>query len=384
MQSAVRGAGLALGLALIVSLLVAPAPAAGPKGGDAPYEWRLPPGFPAPRVPAGNPMTAAKVELGRHLFYERRLSIDGSYACASCHRQSLAFTDGRPRALGATGQLHPRSAMSLANAAYEPVLGWDDPDLRRLEDQARVPMLNEHPIEMGLKGRERAVLARLRADPVYARLFADAFPGVRRPVYLPRTVQALASFERTLISGGSAFDRWLYAAGSLADGELRGMRLFFSARLGCSGCHGGFNLSGPTVYAGSGPAEPLFHNTGLYDLDGRGAYPADNPGLFRFTRRAADMGGFRAPTLRNVALTAPYMHDGSIATLSEVIDHYAAGGRTASPRKSSRLTGFQLTPEEKRDLLDFLASLTDEGFLRDPRFGDPWEGQASGEPAAEP
>jgi cytochrome c peroxidase len=376
MRPAVRGAGLALGLSLnFSSLAAAPAPAAGPK-----FDWHLPSGFPVPLVPAGNPMTAAKVELGRHLFYDRRLSIDGSYACASCHRQSLAFTDGRPRALGATGQLHPRSAMSLANAAYEPALGWDDPGLLRLEDQARVPMLNEHPIEMGLKGRETAVLARLRADPAYARLFADAFPGVRRPVSLPRAVQAMASFERTLISGGSAFDRWLSGGGSLPEGQLRGMRLFFSARLGCSGCHGGFNLSGPTVYAGSGPPAPLFHNTGLYDLDGRGAYPVDNPGLIRFTRRAADVGGFRAPTLRNIALTAPYMHDGSVATLAEVIDHYAAGGRTASPRKSPRLTGFQLSPEEKRDLLDFLASLTDEGFIRDPRFGDPWERQASEEP----
>jgi hypothetical protein len=149
------------------------------------------------------------------------------------------------------------------------------------------------------------------------------------------------------------------------------MRLFFSARLGCSGCHGGFSLSGPTVYAGSRPAAPLFHNTGLYDLDGRGAYPAGNPGLRRFTRRAGDMGRFRAPTLRNIALTAPYMHDGSVATLSEVIDLYAAGGRTASPLKSPRLTGFRLSTGEKQDLLDFLASLTDQAFVTDPRFSDP-------------
>lgn len=343
----------------------------------------LPPGFPRPPIPADNPLTPARVELGRHLFYERRLSADGTFSCASCHRQERAFTDGRGRARGVTGELHPRGAMSLANVAYNATLGWDDPGLDRLEDQALIPLLNREPVEMGLAGREAEVLARLAADPDYQRRFAAAFPGDPAPVTLDNVARALAGFERTLFSGGSPYDRFVFAGdgNALSPAAWRGLELFFSDRLGCGNCHGGFNLSGPTATAGAEPPAQQFHNTGLYNLAG-GAYPPQNPGLVRFTGEPADRGRFRAPTLRNVTLTAPYMHDGSIATLDEVIDHYAAGGRTlaegpwagdgaANPYKSDRVTGFALNPEERADLLAFLGSLTDPGFVTDPRYGDP-------------
>lgn len=329
-------------------------------------------------------MTPAKVELGRRLFHDRALSANGTYACSSCHRQELAFTDGRARALGSTGELHPRGAMSLANVAYGATLAWADPRLTRLEDQARIPMLNEHPVELGLSGREDEVLRRLRADPDYPGMFSTAFPENPDPVSLANVTRAIASFERTLISGDSPYDRLVYRdeTGALSESARRGMRLFFSERLGCSRCHGGFTFSGPIAFEGARPIAATFHNNGLYNLGGDGSYPGDNPGLYAITGRTEDMGRFRAPTLRNIELTAPYMHDGSMATLTEVIDHYARGGRLvpdgplagdgrASPRKSDLIRGFDLDDRGKADLVEFLKSLTDRSFVTDPRFAAP-------------
>jgi len=364
---------------ILVFLALALPARAGENGG---FEWRLPAGFPPPAVPAANPMSAAKVELGRHLFYDRRLSVTGEHACASCHRQELAFADGRARALGATGELHPRSASSLANTAYAATLGWDDPALRRLERQALVPIFNDRPVELGLTGHWEEALQALRADERYGELFPAAFPEATGPLTLHHVTLALAAFERTLISGDSPFDRWLRRGEPLDPAARRGMKLFYSPRLACSECHRGFNFSGPVVCSGEpepeaeSEAEAEFHNTGLYDLDGRGAYPEENSGLHRHTGRPADMGRFRAPTLRNVELTEPYMHDGSVATLAEAIDLYARGGRTSSPLKSELLRGFELSAEEKSDLLAFLHSLTDRGFVEDPRFADPWPASA--------
>jgi len=349
-----------------------------------PFEWRLPRGFPRPVVPADDPMTIPRVELGRRLFYDRALSENGTYACASCHRQELAFTDGRGRAVGSTGEAHPRGAMSLANVAYSATLTWADDRLTRLEEQARVPMFNEHPVELGLSGHEQDLLARLRADPVYPGMFAAAFPGEEPLVSVLNVTRALASFERTLLSGNSPYDRLVYEddASGMSESARRGMQLFFSERLHCSRCHGGFTFSGPIAFEGARPIAPTFHNNGLYNLLGRGNYPADNTGLLAVTGRRRDMGRFRAPTLRNVALTAPYMHDGSLATLDAVIDHYARGGRLIadgplagdgrdSPRKSDLVKGFDLDERGRADLVEFLKSLTDESFVTDPRFAAP-------------
>ncbi len=331
-------------------------------------------------------MTAAKVELGRRLFFERRLSGNGTQACADCHRPELAFTDGRGRAVGSTGEVHPRGAMSLVNAAYNHRYNWADPRLDSLERQALVPLLNRHPVEMGLAGRGEEVLARFAADAGWRAAFGAAFPAAAAPVTLENVTRALACFVRTLVSGSSPYDRWVFFGEreALSESARRGRQLFFSARLACGECHSGFNLSGPVVFAGSAPVEPgsAFHNTGLYNLDGAGAYPAADTGLAELTGEPADMGRFRAPTLRNIAVTAPYMHDGSLPTLAAVIDHYAAGGRNLdpdgrraaapSPLRDARLRGFSLDDGERRDLLAFLDSLTDPGFLSDPRFADPF------------
>jgi len=348
------------------------------------YDWELPPGFPVPRVPVDNPMSAAKIELGRFLFYSERLSGNGTTACSSCHRQELAFTDGRPRAVGSTGQTHARGSMSLTNVAYNASLNWASHDVRTLERQAGVPMFNESPVELGVAGHEQEILERFRVDSDYRTMFGEAFPGQNDPITMPNIVRAIAAFERTLISGNSPHDRLVYHGemNALPPEARRGMRLFFSEKTSCSQCHGGFNFGGPVSFEGPDTIEPSFHNTGLYNLDGQGSYPATDTGLHSVTGREQDMGRFRAPTLRNIAVTAPYMHDGSIATLEEVVDFYAAGGRVitsgshqgdgrANPHKSERVAGFELSVSERTDLIRFLESLTDDDFLTDPRLADP-------------
>jgi cytochrome c peroxidase len=335
------------------------------------YHWQLPPGFPIPAVPADNPMSIRKVELGRRLFREQRLSATGAYACVSCHQTQRAYTDGRARALGATGSETRRSALSLANVAYSPALTWNDPTIVTLEAQMRRPLFNEHPIEMGLKGREVELVRWLSSDPGYRQQFAEAFAQETAPVSVMNAIKAIAAYERTLISGRSSFDRYVYDddRGALSPGAKRGMALFYSARVGCAQCHFGLNFSGPIRIQGRARVTAIYADTGLYGAR-HGAYPRDDPGLAQVTHKASDVGRMRVPTLRNVALTAPYMHDGSIATLGEVIDHYAQGGREslsgADARKHTvdpRIHAFQITVEEKSDLIAFLESLTDPEFV---------------------
>ena len=314
-------------------------------------------------------MSSAKVELGRRLFHETRLSSTGGYACASCHRPELAFTDGRAHAVGATGEAVKHAAMTLANVAYNPAFTWNDVRVHSLESQMRQPLFNEHPLEMGLQRGGHAAIAALSAEAAYRGLFAAAFPDDAAPISMDHIIKAIAAFERSLISGRSPFDRYVYddERTALTDAQKRGMALFFSARVGCAQCHSGFNFSGPLVYEGHAKASALFANTGLYNVDGRGAYPAGDRGLIEVTHRAADMGRFRVPTLRNVALTGPYMHDGSVANLEQVIDHYARGARR-NPRQDPRLRPLVLTRDERADLVAFLQSLTDREFVDDPRF----------------
>ncbi len=354
------------------------------------YAWNLPAWAPLPLEPATNPTTEAKVELGRRLFYDVRLSGDGTKSCASCHHQDKAFTDGLPVSPGITGDHTPRNSMSLANVAYAPVLTWSNPLLHTLEQQALVPLLGREPVELGFSGNDEAILGRLRVDPVYPPLFAQAFPEKGGEISLATLVRALTAFERTLLSVHSPYDRYRYEgdANAISDAAIRGEALFFSEKFECHHCHNGFNLNDTVLHERNPAGEIAFHNTGLYNIDGKGAYPLPNIGIAEITGRPEDMGRFKAPSLRNVAVTAPYMHDGSIATLSEVLDHYAAGGRTIAsgpdagvgrnnPLKSSFVPGFEMTPQEKVDLIAFLQSLTDEDFLSNPRFSDPWKGSDS-------
>ncbi len=343
-----------------------------------------PPGFPPQRLSPDNPYSLEKARLGRYLFYDRRLSGNQTQSCGSCHQPSRAFTDGRSTGLGSTREDHVRGPMSLANAGYFSALTWANPVQRELERQALVPLFGEGPVELGLLGREAEMLDRLRRDHRYQQMFPRAFPGDAEPFTVANVTRAIAMFERTLVSADSPFDR--YARGdttAMSQSAQRGNQLFFSERLECFRCHGGYAFTDSVVSAQSRFDETDFHNTGLYNVDGHGAYPAHNTGVREVTGREEDMGRFRAPTLRNIAVTAPYIHDGSIATLDGVIDHYAAGGRTLAsgpnagvgrdnPFKSRFITGFTLTAQERRDLIAFLEALTDERFLHDPRFADPF------------
>ncbi|HEY0615845.1 MAG TPA: MbnH family di-heme enzyme [Candidatus Elarobacter sp.] len=352
---------------------------------DEGYRWAIPAGLPRPVVPPDNPMSDAKVELGRFLFYDKRLSANGTIACASCHQQAHAFSDPRVVPVGVTGEKHPRHAMRLVNAGYLPVLTWANPTMRSLEKQALVPMFGEHPVEMGLAGREKQLLATIGADPRYAAMFAAAYPDEPRAVSLAGITRAIASFERALLSFGSPYDRYRYGGepGAISAAAKRGEALFFGERVDCAHCHGGINFTDNVMHERLRAPEIAFHNTALYNLGGTGAYPAGNTGIMEITRDERDMGKFRTPSLRNVAAGGPFMHDGSVATLADAVDHYAAGGRTirggpnagvgaASPLRDVQLVRFSLTPAEKRDLIAFLESLTDEAFLHAPHLSDPF------------
>jgi cytochrome c peroxidase len=317
---------------------------------DAPppaYVWHLPRGFPTPFVPPGNPMSDAKVALGKRLFFEQRLSVTGKYSCASCHDPARSFTDGRPVAIGATGAALPHSAMALINVAYNVSFGWTEPQLSSLESQMLEPLLNRHPVELGMAGHQQALARTLAADPSYASSFAAVFPNEDPAVTFDHVVKAIAAFERTLISGNSPFDRYVFGGQhtALSPEAKQGMALFFAPRAGCSACHSGFNFSGNWRDSAGPTGETSF---------------ADN---------GASQQPMRVPTLRNIALTAPYMHDGRFPTLEAVVDHYAqmaekaraagAGGAGIDPR----LRTFDLTQPERAELVAFLKSLTDTSFV---------------------
>jgi cytochrome c peroxidase len=234
-------------------------------------------------------------------------------------------------------------------------------------------------------GRETELLERLRAEPRYQALFPRAFPEDEDPINLRNLTLALAAFQRTLISHRSDYDRFVYYGEreALDAQELAGLELFNSERVECFHCHGGFNFSDSTRHDGTVFEEVVFHNTGLYNVDGRGAYPPEDEGLKRITGERRDMGLFRAPTLRNIALTAPYFHDGSAATLEEALDHYNRGGRliesgpnagdgNESPLRDPFVRPINLTAEERAAIIAFLHALTDETFVTDPRHSDPW------------
>jgi len=365
--------GLLLGLSVATAHAASEAPA---------YDWQLPAWVPLPRVPADNPMTEAKVELGRYLFYDKRLSLDESMSCGTCHQQDKAFTDGRATAPGINGEFGVRSSMSLVNVAYLPALTWANPLLKKLETQALVPIFGSHPVEMGMEGKETLLFARLAADARYPALFKTAFPEVDGAMSLDTLTKAIASFERSLLSFEAPYYRYKYQDDkeALSDSAKRGESLFFGERFECYHCHGGLNLTDNLVHARLPFEELGFHNTGLYNIDGKGAYPPGNPGIREVTDNPADEGKFRTPTLLNIALTAPYMHDGSIPTLEAVLtEHYARRGKAVSdgqspnPLRSPLLVGYAFTNYDIADLLAFLDALTDDSFLSNPAHSDPFE-----------
>ena len=356
------------------------------------WVWELPDTVPEPRVPEDNPMTAEKVELGRFLFYDTKLSANQTQSCGSCHVQELAFTDGLAQAEGSTGQIHPRSSMSIVNAGYAASLTWANEAVVLLEKQALVPMFGEDPVELGMAGMEDELLRRMREDEDYPAMFAAAYPDRMDPISLDGITKALAAFQRQVTSFNSRVDRWQQGdRTALEESEQRGMALFFGGTnaagvedaFECFHCHGGFLFSQSSDDAGQVFDQKFFANNGLYNLDEDGSYPAGNEGIYEMSGDPVDKGRFKPPSLRNIAVTGPYMHDGSIETLEEVLDHYARGGRDIksgpnagdckdNPNKNTLLNGFAMTDQEKEDMLAFLRALTDEGLLTNPAYSDPF------------
>jgi cytochrome c peroxidase len=298
--------------------------------------------------------------------------------------QALAFSDGARRSTGSTGDRHPRNAQALVNVAYNATLTWANPILTGIEKQVQIPMFGEFPVELGITGKEEQVLARFKSDVNYPTMFERAFPGDPAPISWKNIVYALASFARGLTSFNSPYDRFIAGdKAQMSASAQRGMAMFLSEQLECHHCHTGFNFTASTVTTNSTFIERPFFNTGLYNLDGKGAYPPGNQGIEELTNDPNDMGRFRPPTLRNIALTAPYMHDGSMDTLEEAVRFYERGGRKIetgefagdgrlNPHKNGLVAGFQITDAQRQDLINFLISLTDQSFITNPRFSDPF------------
>ena len=346
------------------------------------YQWPIIEGFPKPQVPENNPMTQAKVNLGRVIFFDKNLSANQKQACESCHHQEFAFGENIPHSVGSTKQEHRRNSPVLVNIAYNKTLTWAHDGLTSIERQILLPMFGEFPIELGITGHENQVLARF-STLEYQLLFADAFP--QQALSFDLIVKALASYVRSLISLNSPFDTYAYLGedDAISASALRGMNLFFSEQLECHHCHGGFNFTQSTSHEKQIIDRRPFHNTGLYNVKSgdenvKYGYPKHDTGLAEISTLTRDNGRFRAPTLRNIEVSAPYMHDGSMASLADVIDFYAAGGRNITtgkfqgdgrnnPLKSKFIKGFTLTTDEKNDLISFLKTLTDPHFLSDPQ-----------------
>jgi cytochrome c peroxidase len=316
-----------------------------------------------------NPFTAAKAELGRYLFYDRRLSINNTKACATCHSQEFSFTDGYHRSAGAFGDLLPRNSRPLINIIFNKYLTAADSTIHFPEQQINNPMLNEHPVEMGMKGNEAMILQRLSADPLYRQQFAAAFPSDKDPFSLQNLQWAISSFVKSIFSFDASYDRYLTKKDSnaLTDAAQKGLQLFFSDSLQCNSCHGGINFSTPSLQDVQGRTLYYF-NTGVYIA----ADPHNrDEGLAASTGKKEDTGKFRVPTLRNLAFTAPYFHDGSAATLDEVIAAYETRG-IKNQHKQSLIKGFRLNSQQRKELIAFLLSLSDSGVCRNPIYANPF------------
>ncbi|MEM7039274.1 MAG: cytochrome c peroxidase, partial [Bacteroidota bacterium] len=302
----------------------------------------IPAGFPPMDIPADNALTDARIDLGKRLFFDPVLSRDRTISCSSCHLQEKGFADVGTLSTGIDDREGQRNASALIN------LGWNtrffrDGGVPTLELQVLAPISDHNEMDFTIA----EVAARLKEDPTYVRDAQIAYGRAPDPFVITR---AIAAYERSLVSGNSPYDRFTFQdqSDALSASEIRGRDLFFADRTRCATCHSGFNFT-----------HNGFENNGLY------AQYADS-GRTRVTLDPADRGKFKVPTLRNVGVTGPYMHDGSLSSLEAVIAHYESGGM-GHPNQSENVQGFTLSAEEKEDLINFLHALTDSDFLNDPQ-----------------
>lgn len=290
-------------------------------------------------IPEDNPLTKDKIELGRALFFDKRLSKDNTIACASCHLATFAFTDGRPVSTGIRGQKGGRSAPASLNRLFSKAQFWDG-RAATLEEQSVGPFAN--PIEHGFANHDEMV-TKMKKIPGYRKLFKEVFG---EEITIAGVGRAVASFQRTILSGNSPADRFDQGGDEKAIPEAaqKGL-ILFREKARCTKCHSGFNFT-----------DEKFHNLGI-------GWDGDTVDLGRYavTKNAPDIGAFKTPTLREIARSAPYMHDGRFKTLEEVVNFYNKGG-VKNPHQDELVLPLELTEEEKRNLVEFLRTLNGEGW----------------------
>lgn len=305
---------------------------------------QVPSHFPGMTFPSDNGLTAKRWKLGKRLFFDPVLSRDSTISCATCHRLEYALADHLPVSPGTDGRLGARNTPGLFNIGYEPYYTREG-GVPTLEMQILIPIQEHAEMDFNIVDASE----RLMNQTSYVAESHEAYGRDPDPFVITR---AIATFERTMISGGSAYDDYLNGNSSaLTTAEQRGMNLFLSSSTGCAHCHSGVLFTNHT-----------FENNGLYD-----DYP--DIGRMRLTNDSSDLALFKVPGLRNVEYTAPYMHDGSIATLREVVEHYNSGGAD-HPNKSDEVRPLNLSPQQIDDLVAFLKSLSDPSVLSDPRFAE--------------
>lgn len=321
----------------------------------------------------------ADIELGRYLFFDRRLSVNNTRSCATCHNPQFAFTDGYKRSLGVFADIHQRNTQPLFNLAYLKYFTAADSTLHSPFQQMDNPLFNNHPAEMGVKGNEEKILQRIREDEKYRQLFTE----VKTEISWLHIKKFISLFIYSLRSDNSRYDKFERGdSTALTISQKKGRQLFFSAALKCASCHGGYNFSTPSITNQQGDTV-FYFNTGQYNIDDKGDYPSYDEGLYQVTKNKADMGKFRVPSLRNLLFTGPYFHDGSAASLTEVVDSYANGGRkieqgiykgdgSKSPYKDSLIKGFFISESDKYNLISFLQSLSDSSFIINQAYQNPF------------
>lgn len=329
-----------------------------------PYELDIPPHFPPMDIPANNPMTVEGVNVGRKLFYDPILSRDSTQSCGSCHNNAFAFTDhGNDLSVGITGALGTRNAMAMVNLGYGTEMFWDG-RAETLEEQIFFPVRD--PLEMDFNWPD--ALARLNANPVYAQEMYDAFGC--SPIDSTDVAKAIAQFLRTMISGNSKFDAWVAAgadttllAAYFTQEEKLGFEAFQVSQKGCAHCHG-------TVLT----TDNDFHSNDLFPV------PYEDLGVGGISGDPFDMGLFKTPTLRNIALSGPYMHDGSLETLEDVLDRYSAGMQDTDNQDPvfenhfvASEGGIPMSEDEKAAIIAFLHTLTDTSFINNPAYQNPFQ-----------
>ena len=333
-----------------------------------------------PSLSQRDSISDAWIELGRHLFYDRRLSLNNDRSCGICHEQAKGFTDGFVRAVGTTEAIHPRNTISLINVNTRLSLGWIEQQQSHLESQLLIPLLGSQPVEMGASEILLSRLSDMNSDETYQYLLQDLN---LTQLTIDHLSKAIASFERTILSHQSPYDQYLDGqVEALSAAAKRGLILFTEV-LPCQNCHGGKEFDQPSVDVSSQYGQRhAWYNTGLYHI-GDGRYPEGREGVYELTGLMSDIGLYRVPTLRNLAFTGPYYHDGSGASIEDVLINYNAGGRVTisgpyvgdgrqHPNKHRFIRPLGLSNEELKDLKAFLMALSDESIVNQARLSDPW------------